>query len=50
MISSSSESTRGRMPPTTRAASCSAHGITYPVVFDPNADIAANRYAVPDCR
>lgn len=24
-----------------------AHGITYPVVFDPNADIAANRYAVP---
>ena len=24
-----------------------AHGITYPVVFDPNADIAANRYALP---
>lgn len=25
----------------------SAHGITYPVVFDPNADVANNRYAVP---
>jgi cytochrome c biogenesis protein CcmG/thiol:disulfide interchange protein DsbE len=24
-----------------------AHGITYPVVFDPNADLAYNRYAVP---
>lgn len=24
-----------------------AHGITYPVVFDPNASIAMNRYAVP---
>jgi cytochrome c biogenesis protein CcmG/thiol:disulfide interchange protein DsbE len=24
-----------------------AHGITYPVVFDPNAGIASNRYAVP---
>lgn len=23
------------------------HGITYPVVFDPNGDIAANRYALP---
>jgi cytochrome c biogenesis protein CcmG, thiol:disulfide interchange protein DsbE len=24
-----------------------AHGITYPVVFDPNAGIASNRYALP---
>lgn len=24
-----------------------AHGITYPVVFDPNADIALNRYDLP---
>jgi cytochrome c biogenesis protein CcmG, thiol:disulfide interchange protein DsbE len=24
-----------------------AHGITYPVVFDPNAGIAMNRYALP---
>jgi len=24
-----------------------AHGITYPVVFDPNADLAYNRYALP---
>jgi cytochrome c biogenesis protein CcmG/thiol:disulfide interchange protein DsbE len=24
-----------------------AHGITYPVVFDPNADIAASRYDLP---
>ncbi len=24
-----------------------AHGITYPVVFDPNARIASNRYALP---
>jgi cytochrome c biogenesis protein CcmG, thiol:disulfide interchange protein DsbE len=24
-----------------------AHGITYPVVFDPNAAIASNRYALP---
>ena len=23
------------------------HGITYPVVFDPNGDVAANRYALP---
>jgi len=23
------------------------HGITYPVVFDPNADLASNRYALP---
>ena len=23
------------------------HGITYPVVFDPNGDLAANRYALP---
>ena len=24
-----------------------AHGITYPVLFDPNADVASNRYEVP---
>jgi cytochrome c biogenesis protein CcmG/thiol:disulfide interchange protein DsbE len=24
-----------------------AHGITYPVVFDPNAGLASNRYALP---
>ena len=35
------------MPPTTRRRFVQAHGVTYPVVFDPNAGIASNQYDLP---